>query len=86
MPAAGPEAAPGGGGAGRRRAHPHRMSLPTPALDSLLMAVEEAVTLALEGDAAAGYELLITSRAGALEGERNFEPWAETLERLWDRA
>jgi hypothetical protein len=62
------------------------MTLPTPALDSLLMAVEEAVTLALEGDAAAGYELLITSRARALEGERNFEPWAETLERLWDRA
>jgi hypothetical protein len=51
--------------------------IPTPALDSLLMAVEEAVTLAQEGDPAAGYECLLTGRARALEGERNFEPWAE---------
>ena len=47
-----------------------------PTLDSLLMAVEEAVRLALEGEPAAGYELLLTGRARSMEGERNFEPWA----------
>jgi hypothetical protein len=50
------------------------------------MAVEEAVTLALDGDPAAGYEVLLPVPARALDGERNFEPWAEALERSWDQA
>src|SRR5262245_21748855 len=55
--------------------------IPTAAFDSLLMAVEEATTLALEGNPAAGYEVLLVGRARTLEGERNFEPWAEPRQR-----
>jgi hypothetical protein len=51
----------------------------TPALNSLRLAVEEAVTLAHDGDPASGYECVLVGRQRALEGERNFEPWAEPL-------
>jgi hypothetical protein len=62
------------------------MTLPTAAIDSLLGAVAEAVTLAQEGDPAAGYEVLLTGKLRALEGGRNWEPLAEELEERWERA
>lgn len=48
--------------------------------------VEEAVRLAQDGDPAAGYEVLLTGRARALDGEPNFETWADEMEARWDRA
>ena len=60
--------------------------VPTAALDPLTRVVDEAAQLDPDSDPAAGYVWLITGRAHALEGERNFEPWAEALEGLWDRA
>lgn len=62
------------------------MTLPTAAVVSLLVAIDEALALAEAGDPAAGYLTLILSRARSLEGERNFEPWADELEGRWDRA
>ena len=47
---------------------------------------QQTVACAHDRNAPAGYEVLPTGRARALEGERNFEPWAEELEGRWDHA
>jgi hypothetical protein len=47
---------------------------------------DEAAQLDPDSDPAAGYVALITGRARALEGERNYVPWAEALEGRWDQA
>ena len=53
---------------------------------NLLTAVFEAVDLAVEGHAADGYQVLLLGRQKALEGEANFEPWADAVEAAWDGA
>ena len=42
--------------------------------------------LAAESRVAEGYRVLLRGRQTALEGEQNFEPWAEELEGRWDDA
>ena len=51
--------------------------LPRVEVDNLLTAVFEAVDLAAEGHVAGGYQVLLLGNQRALEGEGNFEPWAE---------
>ena len=54
--------------------------LPRVEVDNLVIAVFEAVGLAAEGHVADGYQVLLLGKQRALEGEANFEPWAEELE------
>ena len=60
--------------------------LPRAEIENLLTAVFEAVDLAAEGHLADGYPVLLLGKQKALEGEANFEPWAEELEGRWDAA
>jgi len=60
--------------------------LPRVEVDNLLTAVFEAVDLAAEGHVADGYQAFLFGKQRALEGEANFEPWAEELEGRWDAA
>jgi hypothetical protein len=60
--------------------------LPRIAIENLLTAVFEAVDLAGQGEIAEGYRVLLRGRQTALEGEQNFEPWAEEIEGRWDDA
>src|SRR6184192_2658928 len=55
-------------------------------VDNLVDAVFEAVDLAGQGEIAEGYRVLLRGRQAALEGEQNFEPWAEEMEGRWDAA
>ena len=54
--------------------------LPRAEVDNLISAVFEVVDLAAEGHIADGYQVLLAAKQRALEGEANFEPWAEELE------
>jgi hypothetical protein len=60
--------------------------LPRVEVDNLITAVFEAVDLAAEGHIADGYQVLLLGKQRALEGEANFEPCAEELDRRWDAA
>jgi hypothetical protein len=60
--------------------------LPRIAVDNQIAAVFEACDLAAEGLTAEGYEVLLIGKQRALEGEQNFEPWAEELEGRWEAA
>jgi hypothetical protein len=60
--------------------------LPRVEVDNLVNAVFEALDLAADGLVADGYRVLLIGRQRALEGEQNFEPWAEELEGRWDAA
>ena len=50
--------------------------------DLLLVAVNEAVELAARGEAAAGYECLVTARQHAKDASE----WNQEIELLWQRA
>jgi hypothetical protein len=62
------------------------VSLPVSVIDPLILTVEEAVDLAHAGQVADGYQVLLIGKARSLEGEKNFEAWAEELDRLWSGA
>jgi len=60
--------------------------LPRAEVDNLIPAVLEAVDLAAEGHVADRYQVLLIGKQRALEGEQNFQPWAEELEGRWHAA
>jgi len=60
--------------------------LPRAEIENLLTAVFEAVDLAAEDRITEGFEVLLLGKAKALEGEANFEPFAEAVGAAWDGA
>jgi hypothetical protein len=60
--------------------------LPHAEIENLLPAVFEAVGLAAEGRIADGYQVLLSGRQRALEGDANFGPSAKAVEAAWDGA
>jgi hypothetical protein len=60
--------------------------LPRIEVDNLINAVFEALDLAADGRVPDGYQVLLLGQQKALEGEANFEPWAEEMEGRWDAA
>jgi len=54
--------------------------LPRIEVDNLVNAVFEVLNLATDGHIADGYQMLLLGKQKALEGEANFEPWAEERE------
>jgi hypothetical protein len=69
----------------RQALHPNLM-LPRVEVDNLISAVFEACDLAADGRVPDGYQVLLLGKQKALDGEANFEPWAEELEGRWDAA